>query len=182
MGLVVLLGPRHLAPAKVGPEVDGRAQMFITAAPQVDFEDLAGLKADRSGAGHALQALRIFKNTAIASQLAQKPRRQFGTGSRQRTEEVLVWMFFKELLDGLPIFAQLLFHGFEGGDQRQGQAALGAGNGFSSTKLLRPGEEAQALLVGLGTSESVGVQELFPAAFAGFAQGLGSGKALDKVP
>ena len=91
-------------------------------------------------------------------------------------------MFFKELLDGLPIFAQLLFHGFEGGDQRQGQAALGAGNGFSSTKLLRPGEEAQALLVGLGTSESVGVQELFPAAFAGFAQGLGSGKALDKVP
>ena len=90
--------------------------MLITAAAQVDFEDLSGLKADRSGSGHALQALRTVKDTPVASQLAQQPRPQLGTAAGQRAEEVFVWMFLKELLDCLPVVSELPFDGFERGD------------------------------------------------------------------
>ena len=83
MSLVILLRPRHLAPAKIGPEVNGLAQVFIAAAAEIDFEDLTGLKGHGSRSGQALQALCAFKNAPIASQFAQKPRRQFRTCSGQ---------------------------------------------------------------------------------------------------
>src|SRR5262249_22249963 len=69
MGLIVLLSPRHLAPAEVGPQMNGRAQMFIAVTTDIDFEDLTGLEAHRSGSGQTLQTLRSFKNAPIAAQL-----------------------------------------------------------------------------------------------------------------
>src|SRR5262249_26022631 len=118
VGLIVLLSPGHLAPAEIDPQMDGGAQMFVALPTQEDLEDLTGLEANGSGSGQALQTLRIFKDAPIATQLAQQPRRQFGTGSGQRAEEVLVWMACEEIFDGLPIFAQLFLYRFEGGHQR----------------------------------------------------------------
>ena len=70
MSLVVLLCPRHMAAAEVDPKVNTRAKMFVAMAAQVDFEDLTGLKADRSGSSDALQAVRSFKCAPIAAKLA----------------------------------------------------------------------------------------------------------------
>ena len=70
MSLIVLLSPRHLAPAEVGPEVNNGAQRFIAVSTNVDFEDLTGLETDRSGSSQTLQALRTFKDAPITAQLA----------------------------------------------------------------------------------------------------------------
>ena len=66
--------------------------------------------------------------------------------------------------------------------QAHGQLALGPHNRLGGLELIGLGEELQALFGRLGPPQLVGVQELFPAPFAGRDQGLGRGKGQDELP
>ena len=69
--LIVHLRPGTPAATKIGPEVEGAAQVFVALPAKVHFMDLAGLVADRRGASVALQALGIGKELAVFTDLAQ---------------------------------------------------------------------------------------------------------------
>ena len=73
----------------------------------------------------------------------------------------------KELLDLLTVVVQLRLQHPQLPGARQGQAALGPRQGLGGRKGQRLGEQLQPVLVGFGPGQLVGVQEFFPAAFAG---------------
>jgi len=114
---------------------------------------------------------------AILAQFAQQPRRDFRTGSWQRAEQVVIGMLRKELFDLLTIVLQLRLQHPQLFSACHGQTTLGLGQRVRSAKVRRLRENLEPFLVGLRSVEFMGVEKLFPAAFAGADQSLGGGKA-----
>lgn len=79
--------------------MDGGSQRLVAAAAHIDFVDLAGLVADRSGPGQSLQSAGLIKAGAVGANFTQQAWGDLRTGSRQRTEELVIGVFSEELLD-----------------------------------------------------------------------------------
>src|SRR5271155_2876900 len=95
------------------------------------FADLAGLEADRSGAGVALERLGILEDGAILAEFAKQPWSDFGPGSWQGTEEIMIGMTGKELFDLLAVIIQLALQERQLSDAGERQAAFGFGEGLT---------------------------------------------------
>ena len=79
--------------------MDGGPQRLVAVSPQIDFMDLTGLVANRSGPGQSLSSVWIIKAGAIGADFAQQAWGDRWTGSGQRTKEMVIGMLRKELLD-----------------------------------------------------------------------------------
>ena len=174
--------PGGLGAALVGEEVDGMPQVLVTGAPDAHLVDLAGLVADRRGAGHALQALGVVVQGAVAADLAEQPRRELGAGSGQRAEQTAVGVAGEEGLDTLavgvelaPEDAQLLATG-------DGEEALGGDDGCADMPFPGFFKCRDPFLIGRGPVKFVAVEEFLPLAFAAFGEGFRGGECFDEGP
>jgi hypothetical protein len=181
-GLVVGLGPGAGLPAVVRPQVYGGPQGFVAGPAQPHFMHRAGLVANRGGAGVTLEGLGRLKLLAIVAQFGQESRRQFGTGSRQRAEQVMVGVLGKEFLDLPAVVVQLRLQHPQLFGARHGQAALGLREGVRTAKLQGFGEKLQPFLVGFGPGQLVGVQEFFESGVCRRGPGPGGSGRLPRRP
>ena len=91
-------------------------------------------------------------------------------------------MVLEKSLDLFPVLIQLLLQRAQQLTQAQCQLAFGFSDWGRGFELIGLRENPQALLDCLWTPEPVSVQELLPAALAGFGQRLRGRKFQDKTP
>lgn len=106
--LVINLSPTALFSTKIGPQVDGGAEVLVAGMAKFDLVHLSRLKTDRRRARVTLQGLVILKPFAIVAALTQKPRGQFITDARQGSEKIMVGMLPEKFLDTLTVHFELL--------------------------------------------------------------------------
>jgi hypothetical protein len=128
-GIVISVGPRALRAAFVGEEMHGVAQVEGARTAQAHLVDLAGLVADGSGAGHALETARILVQGAVAADLAQQPRPELGPGAGEGPEEVVIGMAGEELLDAAAVGGELGLEHAQLPAAGDGEEALGLDDG-----------------------------------------------------
>jgi hypothetical protein len=83
------------------------AQVPVACTAHLHLVQLAALVAHWRGAADALQALRVGIQGAVAADLTEQARGEFGTGSGQRAEHAAVGMAGEERLDAAAIFFEL---------------------------------------------------------------------------
>ena len=125
-------------------------QVLVASATEVNLVDLAGLVAYRGRASETLQPLWILIEGAVAADLAEQARRQFGAGSRQRAEHAAVRMTGEERFDALAVGVELALQHPQLLAARQGEEASGGGGGRAHMPLCRLFKRPDAFFISLG--------------------------------
>lgn len=158
------------------------AQMFVAAPADPGVAGLAGLVADRRGAGHALEALGILVEGAVAADPAKQPRRDLGSRGWQGTEHAAAGVAGEERRAALPAGLDLPLQHPQLPAARHRQEALGGDDRGAGLPLVRPLEGGDAFRIGLRAEQFVAVGELVPFALAGPHEVRGAGEGLHEGP
>lgn len=179
---VINLRPVAVAATEINPQMHGGPQEAIALSAKVNGGHLAGLVTDRRHARVRLQPVWIINERSIHRKFRQQARRDFGTRTGQGFKQGVVGMLLKTFGDQEAMFLNLLFKGAQQGGERHGQHTFGLADGVGHAQLHRPGKSRQPLLAFVRLPEPVGVQKVFPLAFARFDQCLRCRKRDDKRP
>src|ERR1700747_2588597 len=144
--------------------------------------DLSRLVTDRCRSGEALEHIMSAIALWVGADGCQKSRCQDLLCAWQTAKQIVIGVVLEERCNPFTILVQLLVQQTQEFAQAQGKLAFGLGDRLAGLELISLSKDVQALLGGLRPPQPVGMEELLPAAPAGFDQGLGGRKLNDKIP
>ena len=145
MMLIVTLGPDTTGQTVVSKKMERVPEVFVTSPTFLNVARFSRTFGHWGCSAKALEHLNITaESIAVIANLGEQARSDLGSGTRQRTEQIVIGMRSEKLLDALPIEGQLLFDRKKHLHQTQSQEALGFDSGCGASKLGRPSKDLHA--------------------------------------
>jgi hypothetical protein len=168
MMLIVTLGPDATGQTLLSKKMEGVPEVFVTSPTLMNVAGFSRTFGHRGCSAKALKRLNITaESVAVIANLGEQARSDLGSGARQGTEQIMIGMRSKKLLDALPIDAKLLFERKKHLHQTQSQEALGFDSGCGTSKFGGSSKDLHASRPLVAAPEPPAVQEVLPLSLAG---------------